>query len=144
MKRLRELLLATTAIAAGCASHDRSAPSGPPHPALAIPDGKSHRGGREIAADLEDPAVLAELGRRYRVEKDFERRQEYFLRLLDHFLFSRDRLSGMTRGQVEQVFGPGTPESAAHHRWSWQGGRDRLLLDFHGDLVISAQYAMGY
>src|SRR5436190_19732934 len=78
------------------------------HPALAEPDGKSHRGHQMVAADIKDPRVLKELSRRFReakalrfVEKngkqvvvgaeDFEKRQEYLLRLLDYYWFSKQQ-----------------------------------------------------
>ncbi len=90
------------------------------HPALAEPDGRSRRGDKAVAADAGDPRVLAELSRRFRQTKplqltpqgdvrgaeDFERRQEYLLRLLDYYWFSKPRLVGMTRVEVEAIFGP--------------------------------------
>ena len=82
------------------------------HPALAEPDGKSHRGDKMVAADIKDQRVLNELGRRYKATKrlrvnpdgisgaeDFEKRQEYLLRLLDHYWFSEQRIVGMTRAR---------------------------------------------
>lgn len=126
--------LAFNAAVVGCA---------PAHPALEVPDGESHRGGPMVAADIEDPAVVEELGRRYRSEKDFERGQEYFLRLLDHFLFSKDRLTGMTRKQVEDIFGPGM-EADRPGRRRWGGGRDSLVIEFEEDRVVWACHIQGY
>src|SRR5438874_1807050 len=76
------------------------------HPALAEPDGQSHRGDTTVAADIDDPRVLAELVRRFRQTEplrlasrggrtvvrgagDFEKRQEYLLRLLDYYWFGK-------------------------------------------------------
>jgi hypothetical protein len=128
------------------------------HPALAEPDGQSHRGGKMVAADITDPRVLKELSRRYRelkplriVERDgktivlgaedFEKRQEYLLRLLDYYWFSKQRLVGMTRTEVEAIFGPlGNDAGQAHVA----AGRDTLCLWFQGGRVTGAFYAMGY
>ena len=128
------------------------------HPALAEPDGTSHRGGKMVAAEIKDPRVLKELGRRFRetkmlrvVEKDgkritegtedFEKRQEYLLRLLDHLWFSKQRIVGMKRTEVEEIFGPlgDNPDRAFV-----SGGRDTLCLWFKDGRVSGAYYAMGY
>jgi hypothetical protein len=128
------------------------------HPALAEPDGRSHRGDRMVAAGIDDPRVLLELSRRFRRTEplrlvrrggettvsgaeDFERRQEYLLRLLDYYWFSKPRLVGMTRAEVEVVFGP---LGAVAGRASISAGRDALCLWFKGGRVTSAFYAMGY
>ena len=125
------------------------------HPALVEPDGRSHRGDKMVAADVEDPRVLAELSRRFRQTEplqptpqgrikgaeDFERRQEYFLRLLDYYWFSKPRLVGMTQAEVEMIFGPlgGDTEQAGI-----SAGRDVLYLWFKNGRVRDAFYAMGY
>lgn len=125
------------------------------HPALAEPDGRSHRGDKMVAADIEDPPIVVELGRRFRQTnplqftpqgrikgaEDFERREEYFLRLLDYYWFSKPRLVGMTRAEVEMIFGPlgGDTEQAGI-----SAGRDALYLWFKGGRVSDAFYAMGY
>ena len=128
------------------------------HPALAKPDGQSHRGGKMIAARISDPRILAELSKRFRQTEplqlvankgkvavsggeDFERRQEYLLRLLDYYWFSRPRLVGMTRAQVEEIFGPLRPEA---ERAYITGGRDTFYLWFKKGRVSDAFYAMGY
>jgi hypothetical protein len=128
------------------------------HPALAEPDGESHRGDKMIAADIKDPRVLKELSRRFRAAKqlrliekdgrvtvsgaeDFERRQEYLLRLLDHYWFSKQRLVGMTRADVEQVFGP---LGADPERASISAGRGTFCVYFKGGRVSGAYYCMGY
>lgn len=124
------------------------------HPALAEPDGTSHRGDKMVAADIKDERVLDELSRRYKATKrfrinpdgisgadDFERRQEYLLRLLDHYWFSKERLVGMTRAQVENIFGPlgGDPARAYI-----SAGRDIMCLRFHEGRLVGACYVMGY
>jgi hypothetical protein len=132
---------------AGCnlAGEDSSPLASPSdHPALAPPDGESRRGGPMVAADVADPQVLDELSRRYRTERDFERKQEYFLRLLDHYLFSRDRLTGMNRAEIERIFGPGTESEEKAGRLAWQGGRDSLLVDFKDGTAAGAAYIMGF
>jgi hypothetical protein len=124
------------------------------HPALAEPDGHSHRGDKMVAADIDDPRVLAELARRFkqteplrvtragvRGDADFERRQEYLLRLLDHYWFAKPRLLGMTWAEVDAVFGPLGPPAG---RASVSAGRDTLYLWFAGGRVSGAYYAMGY
>jgi hypothetical protein len=128
------------------------------HPALAEPDGESHRGDKMVAAEVKDPRVLKELSRRFcaakplrLVEKDgrvtvcgaedFERRQEYLLRLLDHYWFSKRRLVGMTRAEVEQVFGP---LGADPERPEIAGGRDIFCIWFKDGRVSGAFYSMGY
>ena len=117
----------------------------PDHPALAVPDGESHRGGPMVGADIDDPRVLDELSRRYRTEKDFERKQEYFLRLLDHYLFSRDRLTGMTRVEIERIFGPPMDsDEEVSNRREWKGGRDYLVVDFKDDIAVQVMHIMGY
>jgi hypothetical protein len=117
----------------------------PDHPALAVPDGESHRGGPWVGADIDDPRVLDELSRRYRTEKDFERDQEYFLRLLDYYLFSRDRLTGKTRVEIERIFGPPMdPDEEDSNRCEWKGGRDYLVVDFKDGIAVGAFHIMGY
>jgi hypothetical protein len=128
------------------------------HPALAEPDGRSHRGDRMAAANVDDPRVLAELSRRFRATEplrltrrgqdptirgagDFERRQEYFLRLLDHYWFSKQRLVGMDRRAVVRIFGPlgDRPD-----RGQVSAGRDTLYLSFANGRVTGGFYSMGY
>jgi hypothetical protein len=111
-----------------------------------------------VGADIDDQRVLAELSRRFRRTKplelvsqrgqaavrgaeDFESRQEYLLRLLDHYLFSKQRLVGMTRVEVEGIFGPLEPN---RDQASLSAGRDKLHLWFKEGRVSSAYYAMGY
>jgi hypothetical protein len=124
------------------------------HPALAEPDGKSHRGDQMVAADMKDQRVLDELSRRYKATQglrvtpdgisggeDFEKRQEYLLRLLDHYWFSDKRLLGMTRAQVEKIFGPlGNDPARAYI----SGGRDTMCFWFHDGRLFGAFYAIGY
>jgi hypothetical protein len=132
------------------------------HPALAEPDGQSHRHGRMLGDKINDPRVLDELSRRFRATRelrfvksgdawklegggDFEYRQEYFLRLLDYYWFSKDRLTGMTRHKIESIFGPGGLErSQRSGRLSWSAGRDMLIADIENNRVVDAQYVMGY
>jgi hypothetical protein len=116
-----------------------------------------------VAADIDDARVLRELSRRFqgtqpmRREKhgqewviagweDFERRQEYFLRLLDYYHFSKDRLTGKTREEVERIFGPGTRVNPAEHpsALKWNAGRDTFIVYFDKDRATGAFYAMGY
>jgi hypothetical protein len=128
------------------------------HPALAEPDGQSHRGDKMVAADINDPRVLAELSRRFRETKplqlveqggktivrgaeDFEKRQEYLLRLLDYYWFSRPRIVGKTWAEVESIFGPLGPRT---ERAQISAGRDTLYLSFKDGRVSDGYYAMGY
>jgi hypothetical protein len=130
------------------------------HPALAEPDGRSHRGDKLVADQIADRRVLAELIRRFRQTKplclaerdgqtlllgtnDFERRQEYFLRLLDYFWVSKNRLVGMTRAEVEAIFGPLTYCPVMEGVFL-SAGRDSLIIYFADGKVSSAYYAMGY
>jgi hypothetical protein len=111
-----------------------------------------------VAAAIDDPRILLELSRRFRRTEplrlvrqggettvagaeDFEMRQEYLLRLLDYYWFSKPRLVGMTREEVEGVFGPLGPVAG---RASISAGRDTLCLWFKGGRVSDAFYAMGY
>src|SRR5262245_708881 len=81
------------------------------HPALAAPDGQSHRGDKMVAAEISDPRVLAELIRRFhqtkpvrlteqdgktvvREAEDSEKRQKYFLRSDGLVVGWRDRRTG--------------------------------------------------
>jgi hypothetical protein len=132
------------------------------HPALRPPDGQSRRAARTVGDDIQDSRVLAELSRRFLATKeftfvktgdrwelqgsnDFETRQEYFLRLLDYYLFSKDRLTGMTRKRIEGVFGPGClEEGVMNGRLSWDAGRDSLIADIENGRVVDVQYIMGY
>jgi hypothetical protein len=124
------------------------------HPALIPPDGKSHRGDKRTPP-IADQRVLDELSRRFRATKelsldgkgaeDFEIRQEYFLRLLDHYLFEKNRLKGMTRVQVEAIFGPGSKcFDGTPGRLEWSAGRDSLCIDVKDGRVTQAMYVMGY
>ena len=121
------------------------------HPALAEPDGVSHRGDRMVAANISDARIVAELSRRFRATRptlagqgEFERRQEYLLRLLDYYYFSGHRLTGKTRAEVEQIFGAGTPASGIPQALEWSGGRDTFVVYLRGDRVTGCFYAMGY
>ena len=133
------------------------------HPALAEPDGRSGRGGKMVVANIRDPRVLAELSRRFLQTTalgftadgkltgvgDFERRQEYLLRLLDHYYFSDNtRLVGKTPAQVERIFGPGgdrlAAETQASASMSWPAGRDTFIVYFEKGIAKGAFYAMGY
>src|SRR5262249_25079388 len=128
------------------------------HPALAEPDGRSHRGDKMVASEINDPRILLELSRRYRQTQplqlvqqggktivrgaeDFERRQEYFLRLLDYHWLSKPRLIGMTWAEIEGIFGPLGPKA---ERADISAGRDSLCLWFKEGRVINAYYAMGF
>lgn len=117
------------------------------HPALAEPDGKSHRGGEMVAADIDDSRVLSELSRRFRqtsqdrFSEDFEKRQEYLLRLLDYYWFSKPRIIGMTGPAAWRVFGPFVVYEGEAHI---SGGRDLFILYFENGRVKGAQYVMGY
>jgi len=141
-----------------CSAAAKTAPEWKKHPALAEPDGRSHRGDRPLAANIDDPRVLAEISRRFRKtaplrftrkrgvtgiegERDFERRQEYFPRLLDHYWFSKQRLLGMSRPAVERIFGPlgNNP-----HRAEVRGGRDSLHLTCQRGRVTGAFHVTGY
>jgi hypothetical protein len=117
------------------------------HPALSPPDGESHRGDKRLPP-IRDQRILDELSRRFRGlqgEDDFEVRQEYFLRLLDHYLFEKNRLVGMTRQEVESIFGLGTSFTGLQPgRLMWDGGRDSLFVDVEKDRVTQAGYVMGY
>jgi hypothetical protein len=124
------------------------------HAAIAEPDGLSHRGDKLVATDINDQRILNELSRRFRATnrlrinlqgvagaEDFEKRQEYLLRLLDYYWFSKQRLMGMTRSEVEGIFGPlGTDPTRA----DISGGRDTFCLWFNEGRLISAFYSMGY
>jgi hypothetical protein len=134
--------------------HDQQNESWRNHPVLLEPDGYSHRGGKMVAPEIKDERILAELSRRYKATRplritndgmtgaeDFERRQEYLLRLLDYYWFSEKRLVGMTRAEVERIFGPVETEL---DRAYVRGGRDALCLWFKEGRVTGAYYAMGY
>jgi hypothetical protein len=118
------------------------------HPALAKPDGQSGRGGRMVAADVDDPRFLAELSRQFRqaYAGNLETEQEYFLRLLDYYVFTKKRLVGMTRAEVDAIFGPlhvdakdGSPDAGFIN-----GGRDALQVGFVNGRVSGTNYSMGY
>jgi hypothetical protein len=128
------------------------------HPALEEPDGRSHRGDKMVAADIDDPRILLELSRRFRQTKplqlvqqsdkptvqgfgNFERRQEYLLRLLDYYWFSKPRVLGMTGAQVEGIFGPLESKDG---RDCISGGRDTVYFSFKNGRVSYVFYAMGY
>jgi hypothetical protein len=121
------------------------------HPALAEPDGRSHRGGNMVASEINDRRILLELSRRFRQTQtlqlvqqggktitqgteDFERRQEYLLRLLDYYWFSKQRLLGMTWAEVETVFGPLGPKG---ERAYVSAGRDTLCLWFREESAVA-------
>jgi hypothetical protein len=111
-----------------------------------------------VGASIDDQRVLMELSRRFRQTKplqlvkrgdtcevsgaeDFEKRQEYLLRLLDYYWFSKQRVLGMTRSEVEAVFGPlgANPDEAFV-----SGGRDTFAIWFKKGRVSDAYYAIGY
>jgi hypothetical protein len=111
-----------------------------------------------VAASIEDPRILAELSRRFRLTKplqfvghgnaaalvgaeDFERRQEYLLRLLDYYWFDQERLRGMTRREVEAIFGS---LGSDLQRASVSGGRDTFTIWFQQGRVSGAYHTMGY
>lgn len=128
------------------------------HPALAEPDGRSHRGDKMVAAEINDRRVLEELVPRFRQTEplrlvnqngetvvrgggDFEKRQEYLLRLLDYFWFSKPRLTGMTWAEVDRIFGPLGPMA---EQASVSAGRDMFWIWFKDGRVSGAFYAIGY
>lgn len=119
-------------------------------PALQPPDGKSHRGDKMVGDQLTDPKDIAALGKLYREAKDFEIRQEYFLRLLDYFWFSKERLIGMKQTDIEEVFGPGKAEKYFHDQTPnitsllWSGGRDYIQVSFKDGKATGAAYVMGF
>ena len=90
------------------------------------------------------------LGKLYQAAEGFEIRQEYFLRLLDYFWFSQQRVNGMKRVDIETVFGKGRPEPIRDNknptatRLGWSGGRDSILIWFENDKATGAFYVMGY
>jgi len=120
------------------------------NPALSPPDGISHRGDKMVGDNLTDLKDVAALGMLYREAKGFEIRQEYFLRLLDHFWFSQQRFTGMKLAEIEQVFGPGKPDKYAGNQkpnvtcLEWSGGRDLIKVWFEGEKATGAAYIMGY
>lgn len=136
------------------------------HPALADPDDRSHRGGKMVAADIDDPRVLVELSRRFKAAdaadrsedtrgwlhkgRNFQLRQEYLLRLLDYYHFSQDRLTGKTKTEVEAIFGPGNrlkfgaDPAEQDDMLAWQAGRDTFIVYLDGQRVTGTYYAMGY
>ena len=140
MKRLFIIVLPWLALfPASCASR---------HPALLPPDGQSHRGDRMIGDTLNKDEVL-KLGKLYQYATGFEERQEYFLRLLDYFWFSERRFIGMTRADIEKVFGsaqfnPAQDNNPKPSRLEWAGGRDRILITFNGDIAANAYYVTGF
>jgi hypothetical protein len=103
-----------------------------------------------VGNTLTKPEDIAALGKLYQNAKDFESRQEYFLRLLDYFWFSEHRFIGMKRSEVEQIFGTGSPALTSANqrpqvtRLHWSGGRDTILVSFEGDIATGAFYAIGY
>ena len=126
------------------------------HPALMEPDGISRRGGKMVADDVRDPRIIAELSRRFRATQamgfvnqqwtgtdDFERRQEYLLRLLDFYHFSANRLAGMSRAKVQEIFGAGD-RCPPGNRLSWSAGRDVFVVWFRKGRVAGSYYVMGY
>ena len=122
----------------------------PSHPALSPPDGVSHRGGKMVGDSLTKWEDVVAFGKLYQTTKEFEVRQEYFLRLLDYFWFSKRRIIGMKRTDIESVFGKGHPQpirdskNPTSTRLAWSGGRDSILIWFENDTATGAFYAMGY
>src|SRR5204863_9801652 len=57
-----------------------------------------------VTLDINDQRVLDELSRRFKASIGADR-QEYFRRLLDHYL-DKERLKGKTLAEVEGIFGP--------------------------------------
>jgi hypothetical protein len=110
------------------------------HPALTPPDDPVRpRGGPKVADKIDDARILFELSRRFKATRD----QEYFLRLLDYYGFRGERLVGMTRGQVEGIFGTG-PKQFADGQLHVPGGRDIFVVYFKDGHAIGAYYAIGY
>ncbi len=117
--------------------------------ALVPPDSGSHRGGKMVGDKLTNPDDLLALGKLFQQSKDLETRQEYFLRLLDYFWFSKKRLIGMKRAEIEKYFGPGVPDDPQAGmgmplQLKWGGGRDILVIVFEGDVAKQAGYIMGF
>lgn len=112
------------------------------HPALAEPDGHRHRGDKMVGHTVDDPRVLGELSRRFKMTRNYE----YFLRLLDYYYFNENRLVGMTQSQVEEIFGPGDPDRdfPGVQRLRWAVLPDFLFVTLEDDRVVSASYIMGY
>jgi hypothetical protein len=78
--------------------------------------------------------------------EDFERRQEAFTVLMSAYFFGADRLTGMSRQEAEEVFGPGTPDvngSKSADRYIWDAGRDVLIMEYHRNRVVFAAFVMG-
>jgi hypothetical protein len=78
--------------------------------------------------------------------EDFERRQEAFTVLMNAYFFGADRLTGMSRQEAEEVFGPGTPDvsgSKSADRYIWDAGRDVLIMEYHRSRVVFAAFVMG-
>ena len=65
----------------------------------------------------------------------------FFLTWLPYY-FEKERLRGMTRQEVEQVFGPLILSD--HGSLYISAGRDSLYFEFQGNRVSSAVYVMGF
>jgi hypothetical protein len=98
--------------------------------------------------------VLA-LGKLYRDSKEFEIKQEYFLRLLDYFIFSRDRskgdgFKGMRLEEIETIFGKSHAEplegetETTSTRFGWAGSRDSVLVWFKDGIATGGAYIQGF
>ena len=103
-----------------------------------------------VGHTLTKPADILALGQLYQRARDLESRQEYFLRLLDYFEFSKPRLVGMKRTDIEAVFGAGKQDRLQDDEnpkatvLQWRGGRDYLSITFVGEIATKADYVMGY
>jgi hypothetical protein len=129
----------------GCYRRNADDDSWRRHPALSEPDGKSHRFDRTLPK-IDDPRILTELSRRFRDTgtDDFERRQEYLLRLLDYYYFDDpNRLVGKAPMEVERIFGPGE-RGVIPDTLEWSGGRDTFVVYFKKGRATGAWYAVGY
>jgi hypothetical protein len=98
-----------------------------------------------VGASIEDSRVLSELSRRFRESGN----HEYFLRLLDYYLFSSNKLRGITREQIEGIFGPGkTPQhmkpSEGGSLLTWDVPPDSLTVEIKDGRVAWAFYVMGF
>lgn len=110
------------------------------HPALDDSVWRGRVGEMHVAADIQDPRIIAEISRRYRLQ----RQEKYFERLVQHYWNDNEqpRLLGMTRAEVENIFGP-ISESGTHF-WIDGGGRDGLQVWFKEGRVTGAYHVMGY
>jgi len=141
----------------GCHQECQTTDEAEAHGVLLPPDGKSHRGDKMVG-DKATAEELKELSERYKTltmkmanagqvmnaMPYFENQQEYFLRLLDYYLFSKNRLVGMTRREIEDIFGSRQAEDGPRFSLTWRGGRDTLKAVFENGRVKTAMYSMGF